>query len=359
MDGSKGKAVIIGGGALALLGLAFAGTSHAAEAPKKAPPKRPMTDKEKAVALALKYASAFGVPSSLVLAILSVQSNWRTNAQNPRNKRGGAWGIGQVTLKTAQDLNTRFPTIARKWWPSWDGTGPGLLDPSVNIAMTAFMLSLAWKRYKARPENWLVTLLSYHQGMGGMDKLLKQGGGKLPATLPPNATIMKARFNKVRAGGDSVVTRAYQNEHASGLVGELENTVNTKTNSATTANINALAAQLKTRDQCRAALGEAAKTLNKAYPVINDAPLVATWAGLRTALRDHVDNINRYAQKVYADIDEAVHDPSLTSFWPDFSAAIRQIINAIGKGVASAIPTWVWGLGAAGVGLGALALIKK
>ena len=140
----KGKVVLIGGGAAALIAaFAFSGEAKAEEAPAKVPAKaRPMSAKELAVSLAVKFASVFGVPVSLVLAIIKVQSNWNPKAQNLKNSRGGAWGFTQMTLATAQDLTRRFPANAKKWWPKFNGTGPSLLDPATNVALGAYQLSL-------------------------------------------------------------------------------------------------------------------------------------------------------------------------------------------------------------------------
>lgn len=397
----RGKAVVIGGGALAIVAaaLAFGGGDAKAEPAKAEPKARPLTAKEKAIALAIKFASVFQVPASLILAVISVQSGYRPTAQNPRNKRGGAWGLGQVTLTTAQDLTKRLPAIARNWWPQWNGTGPGLLDPVVNVAMTAYMLSIAWKRYKAAPDGWLIAALSYHQGLGGIARLVKAGGGKLPAKLPPNATIMRERFNRVRNGGDSVVTKAYTRERATGEVkGDLfSDNLGADPEApkppalpikpdATTAKVNALAEKLVTRAQCRAALGEVAKVLRGVYPVADKTPFIARLVGLRDALRSHIDSVNNYAQRVYKDIDsnpgapdlrnrrrtalavlqagdvarsvdEAVNDPEL-QFWPGFLRGIKIVLEGIGDAAKAVMPSWApWAAaGIAAVGIGAIAL---
>jgi hypothetical protein len=226
MANDKAKVILIGGGAAAALALLFSGGEAKAAEPEEepeAPPKpaakaKVMTAKELAVSLAVKFAAAFGVPVSLVLAIIKVQSNWNPKATNLKNKRGGAWGFTQMTLATAADLTKRFPANAKKWWPKFNGTGPSLLDPATNVALGAYQLSLQWKRFRAKPSNWMVTALAYHQGSGGMDKLLKAGGGKLPAKLPANATIMRQRFTIAR-DSDPVVSKAWAKDKAGGGVG--------------------------------------------------------------------------------------------------------------------------------------------
>lgn len=217
MASDKGKLVLAGGGAAALLAFFAFGDDAKAE-DKPAAKARPMTAKELAVSLAVKFASVFGVPVSLVLAIIKVQSNWNPRASNTKNRRGGAWGFTQMTLATAQDLTKRFPANARKWWPRFNGTGESLLDPTTNVALGAYQLSLQWKRFRKYPSNWMVTALAYHQGSGGMDKLLKAGGGRLPAKLPPNATVMRQRFTLAR-DSDPIVSKAWAKDKAGGGVG--------------------------------------------------------------------------------------------------------------------------------------------
>lgn len=215
MARDKGKAVaaVAVAGGLGLIGyLAFGGKAEAKAAPKKAatPAKAPsnvpratLTEKEKAVALAATYARAFGVPTSLVLALMAV-GGWRPVAL-VKNTRGGAWGYTFITLATAQDLTKRFPAIAAKYWPKFaaNQTGQALLDPAENIAIGAYQMSLQWKRFK----DWYTAALSYYTGAGAMDTLIKQGGGKLPAKLTGKVAQQKAAYTRVRTA-DPYVAKA-------------------------------------------------------------------------------------------------------------------------------------------------------
>lgn len=126
-----------------------------------------------------KYAVPMGVPMSLVMAIIGIESGYNTLAQNHSERataQGGAWGLGQMTLNTAKDITKRYPEVAKQYWPTWNGTGQGLLDPYVNGAMTSFLLSLAWKKYAKYPNRWLTAGVAHHQGMGKVDELLKKYG---------------------------------------------------------------------------------------------------------------------------------------------------------------------------------------
>lgn len=202
--GSKGKGAAIAVGAGGLVALALL-TGKAKAAPEEAPkPKpKPLTEKQRAAAYALKYARAFGVPPSLVLALLAV-GGWRSRG-HIANVRGGSWGYSFMSLATAQDLTKRFPAIATKYWPNFarNQTTAALMDPAENIALGAYQMSLQWKRFR----EWYAAALSYYTGAGRMDSLIKQGGGKLPASLPADVAKQRAAYVRVRAT-DAYVKKA-------------------------------------------------------------------------------------------------------------------------------------------------------
>src|SRR5512139_2213535 len=100
---AKGKAAIaigLGAAAAAIAALAGGGVVQAAESetPPKATPKP-----SNRVVLARKFAKLFKIPRSLILAVILAQSGNKANAYRA-NKRGGAWGYGQMTLATATDI---------------------------------------------------------------------------------------------------------------------------------------------------------------------------------------------------------------------------------------------------------------
>jgi Transglycosylase SLT domain len=198
----KAVAVVVGAGGLAALALLTGKAQAKPDVKPKAKP-RAMTPKERAVSLAVKFGRAFGVPPSLVIALMAV-GGWRERGY-VANTRGGAWGYTFMTLATAADLTKRFPAIAMKYWPKFKAnpTGQVLYDPAENIALGAYQMSLQWKRFK----DWYTAALSYYTGAGAMDKLVKQGGGKLPATLPANVARQKAAYVRVRTS-DPYVKRA-------------------------------------------------------------------------------------------------------------------------------------------------------
>ncbi len=196
--------------------------AYASSSPKKSvtivkyvPPKE-LTVKQ----LAAKYASAFGVPLSLVMAIMGIESAYNPSAENHSanaEARGGAWGLGQMTLATAKDITQRYASVAKKFWPSWNGTGQGLLSAQVNAAMTAFLLSLAWKKYMGRPNNWLTAGVAHHQGTGTIDKLLAEHGQITPDVLPPKGREYYVALEAERAH-NNLVASLIDAETSSGTV---------------------------------------------------------------------------------------------------------------------------------------------
>jgi len=181
----KGK-----GGTVLAIGLGFGAVALASAALAGDRRKMPKMSLEQVLELVEKYSKALGVPRSLVIAIFNIESNFRIDAENhtPRAEaRGGAWGIGQITLETAKDITKRFPETAKKLWPNWDGTGPGLLDPHINIAMSAFLLARDYKHFTNKGDAWLLAGLAHHQGRGNVEKFLREGNGKIVEDkLPPN-----------------------------------------------------------------------------------------------------------------------------------------------------------------------------
>lgn len=202
------KRVVAGGGAAALLLalFAFSGDAKADEEEEKKP-ARPLTAKERAVALAVKFAHVFGVPSSLILGLMAV-GGWRAKG-HVANSRGGSWGYTFMSLATAVDLTKRFPQLAKSYWPRFNGTGQSLLDPETNIALGAYQMALQWRKFK----RWSVASLSYYAGAGRMAGLVKATGGKLPATLPADVSKMRAAWLNARR--DPIVARAIANDGAS------------------------------------------------------------------------------------------------------------------------------------------------
>lgn len=103
--------------------------------------------------LATRWAKRFGVPPLLVWSVATVESGRNPSAENHGagdEKRGGAWGLFQVTLQTARDLFARHGQFLRKFpaGQRFDGSGPSLLDPELNTLLGTYYLAALWKEFQ-------------------------------------------------------------------------------------------------------------------------------------------------------------------------------------------------------------------
>ena len=82
-------------------------------------------------ALASSIARDAGVRPALFLGIIDRESRWNANATNlsgPDARRGGAWGLTQMTLTTARAFDSSV-------------TGQELLDPVTNLRIAGQLLA--------------------------------------------------------------------------------------------------------------------------------------------------------------------------------------------------------------------------
>jgi len=81
--------------------------------------------------LAVDTALGANVDPAILLGIIKVESNWDARATNlvgPDGARGGAYGLTQMTLRTARAFDP-------------DVTGEELLDPVVNLRFAGLLLA--------------------------------------------------------------------------------------------------------------------------------------------------------------------------------------------------------------------------
>ncbi len=81
--------------------------------------------------LAVDTALSAGVDPAILLGIIKVESNWNPGATNlvgPDGARGGAYGLTQMTLRTARAFDP-------------DVTGEQLLDPVTNLRFAGLLLA--------------------------------------------------------------------------------------------------------------------------------------------------------------------------------------------------------------------------
>lgn len=92
------------------------------------------------LALVDASAEAFGVPASWIKAFCQQESRWDPNAKvvtGTDGARGGAYGLGQMTLKTAQGLG-------------YTRDAEGLLDPQTNLLLVGQLLQELYARWGPR-----------------------------------------------------------------------------------------------------------------------------------------------------------------------------------------------------------------
>lgn len=274
---------LIGAG---LLG-AFALQGSARAESESMPPKRKESSR---LTLARKWAKVFGVPASLILATIYVQSRNRANAYRD-NKRGGAWGYGQMTLATAKEI---WPRFQARIGLDWDGTGQGLLDPELNIALTAAYLSLWWTRYAKHPARWLLTACAYILGPGRVRKILARDNEPLPKSLPADFRKIKQAY--VKALQSSEIKRVLTEEKSTPQLGA----------QLTGKQLAASIPATTTGHQAREMFGKLTIELQRAYAALKayDSSLSST--PIKAALQ-YLDSTNQMLSKYYKDMP-ASHD---------------------------------------------------
>jgi soluble lytic murein transglycosylase-like protein len=199
-------------GAGFFLGLAaLTGLAKPTKAAKRRNPKMNLQAANAMAPLVRKWSDTFAVPSSLLMAIISLESGYNPNAVNHSDPGGGAWGLTQLLFKTAQGLTLDHPLTASQYWPTWNRTAQGLLDPAVSLPMSAFALSRLWNRYKGRKNRWLLAGLAWQQGAGGVDKYLKGG------TLSANGAKYLAELKDQYAQNPNVVAMLVGNREVFGI----------------------------------------------------------------------------------------------------------------------------------------------
>lgn len=140
-----------------------------------------------ALALAQKWGPIFGAPVPLIMTICDIESSFRPGVSNTNDramKLGGAWGLMAMTLSTAKSVAARLRSHANPMvvatLAKWDGTGPGLLNPDVNVMFGAHELGRDFAEFRSP----YLAAGAYHQGRGKIRELLK-ANKPIPASLPP------------------------------------------------------------------------------------------------------------------------------------------------------------------------------
>jgi Transglycosylase SLT domain len=148
------------------------------------PPKRkPRWTPQMTQALAQKWAPVFEVPVPTVMSIVDIES-----AHDPRQvnmtvfAKGGAWGLGQQMLDEADEkikkirrlYGDKFPQV-KTTTKKWRGDPHALLDPDLNLMLTAWQLGRLNKQFDG---NFDIVAAAYNQGEYAIKRRLAHG---LPA----------------------------------------------------------------------------------------------------------------------------------------------------------------------------------
>ncbi len=171
----------------------------------------------------LEWAAKYELPPALLLALIDYESGGDPSAVNPAS---GAAGLMQITAIVLKDYNNRHGT---KW------TRRDLLDPSLNIAMGAELLSRIAKTYasaglkvdwRSRPFVGLVVLgwnagYSKKAGVARVVSELKAAGKPISAAAVQAAAVNMDGVspylkNEKRLGWSQRVTTRYMGPKATG-----------------------------------------------------------------------------------------------------------------------------------------------
>lgn len=127
-----------------------------------------------------RWADYFGVPIEVVAGVARTESRrpkWpdgypkATNLTGGDLARGGAWGLCQMTLQTAVGLVLALkksqPSL-KPYLNRFDGTGPSLFDPDLNVLLACALLKSNFKAMGT----WPNAVLAYNRGVGGARKYL-------------------------------------------------------------------------------------------------------------------------------------------------------------------------------------------
>lgn len=175
--------VTFGHAAIDAVGEARAALVAKAPAHGASPPPHKKWSEDKTLALVKKWSPIFGVPPETIMSIVAIESEHDPNKVNPaREDKGGAWGLGQQMLDEADEKIHKIRATFGKQHPEikvtakrWRGDPSNLLDPDLNLMITAWQLG---QLHKAFGGDFATVAAAYHQGQHAVQSRLAKG---LPA----------------------------------------------------------------------------------------------------------------------------------------------------------------------------------
>ena len=169
----------------------------------EAPTRTPRWTPEATLVAARKWNEVFGTPMATVMSIVDIESSHNPAKVNmARLDKGGAWGLGQQMLDEAPEKIGRivheygkiFPQIratARKW----KGKPENLLDPDLNLMLTAWQLGKLHAAFGDFP----TVAAAYHQGAGAVHHRLATGKPAVSKAQPQGlAYVAMAKAAKTK-----------------------------------------------------------------------------------------------------------------------------------------------------------------
>ena len=128
--------------------------------------------------LVLEYSSKYGLPPSLVCAVIHTESRFDAGAVSYR----GASGLMQITKQTA-DWGAETIGLAGYSYEK-------IHDPAINIELGCWYLNRLLKQFKGHRN---VALAAYNAGSGNVSKWLKDG-----RLSPDGETLSKIPFEETK-----------------------------------------------------------------------------------------------------------------------------------------------------------------
>lgn len=131
----------------------------------------------------IAYGDEYGVPSSLVFAVIHCESRFRYDAVS----KAGACGLMQLTEATFQELSIRLQLP----------DDSDIFEPRINILCGTYYLRYLFERYG----NWETALAAYNAGLGNVDEWLND-----PAYSVDGTTLIEIPFRETKTHVKKVLT---------------------------------------------------------------------------------------------------------------------------------------------------------